>query len=79
MKTSVQEYIEKMLQRANYEYDESVKMWAGSVTGVPGVYAQGASVEAVRQELSEVLEENLLLSIRDKKKIVGFRLEEVHA
>lgn len=45
-----------MLMQADYEYDESVKMWAGSVRGVRGVYAQGASVEDVRQELSEMLD-----------------------
>lgn len=79
MKTSVQTYIEEMLMQAHYEYDESVGMWAGSVRGVRGVYAQGASVEKVRQELSEILEENLLLTIRSKKKITGFILEAVHA
>jgi predicted RNase H-like HicB family nuclease len=79
MKTSVQEYIEKMLERANYEYDKSVGMWVGSVVGVQGIYAQGASVEEVRQELSEMLEENLLLDIQDRKKISGFSLKAVHA
>jgi len=79
MKTSVQKYIEKMLERANYEYDDSVKMWIGSITGVRGVYAQGKSVEEVRQELSEILEENLLLAIQDKKKISGFSMSAVHA
>ncbi len=79
MKTSVQEYIEKMLEQAHYEYDESVKMWVGSIRNVRGIYTQGDSVEEVRQELSEMLEENLLLAIRDKKKISGFRLEVVHA
>lgn len=79
MKTSVQEYIEKMLEQAHYEYDESVGMWAGSVGGVRGIYSQGANVEEVRRELSEMLEENLLLAIRDKKKISGFHLETAHA
>jgi predicted RNase H-like HicB family nuclease len=79
MKTSVQKYIEKMLERANYEYDKSVGMWAGSIAGVCGVYAQGTGVEEVRQELSELLEENLLLAIRDKKKVSGFVLEVAHA
>lgn len=79
MKTSVQEYIEKMLERANYEYDKSVGMWTGSVTGVRGIYAQGDGVEEVRRELSEMLEENLLLAIQDRKKISGFSLETVHA
>ena len=44
-----------------------------------GIYAQGTSVEEVRQELSEILEENLLLAIRDKKKVSGFVLEIAHA
>ena len=79
MKTSVQKYIENMLARANYEYDKSVGMWVGSVAGVQGIYAQGVSVEGVRQELSEMLEENLLLDIQDKKKISGFSLKAVHA
>ena len=79
MKTSVQEYIEKMLAQAQYEYDESVKSWVGSIRGVRGVYAQGASVEEVRHELSEMLEENLLLAIRDKREVSGFRLKSIHA
>jgi predicted RNase H-like HicB family nuclease len=79
MKTNVQTYIEKMLERANYEYDKSVKMWTGSIAGVPGIYAQAEGVEEVRKELSEMLEENLLLSIQDRKKISGFSLKAVHA
>ena len=79
MKTSVQTYIEKTLERAQYEYDKSIRMWVGSIVGVRGIYAQGESVEEVRQELSEILEENLLLAIQDKKKISGFSLKVVHA
>jgi predicted RNase H-like HicB family nuclease len=79
MKTNVQTYIDKMLERANYEYDKSVGMWAGSVLEVPGVYAQGAGVEEVRRDLSEMLEENLLLAIQEKKEINGFSLKAVHA
>ena len=63
MKTSVQTYIEKMLEQAHYEYDKSVQMWVGSIAGVRGVYVQGVGVEEVRQELSEMLEENLLLAV----------------
>ena len=51
MKTSVQEYIDKMLENTQYEYDESVKAWAGSVSGMWGIYAKGTSVEEVRREL----------------------------
>ena len=79
MKTSVQAYIEKMLEQAHYEYDKSVHMWVGSITGARGIYAQGTGVEEVRQELSEMLEENLLLAIQDKKKISGFSLKAVDA
>lgn len=52
METGVQKCIEEMLTQADYEYDASVRMWAGSVRGVRDVYVQGASIEEVRQELS---------------------------
>ena len=70
-----------MLERAIYEYDKSVGMWVGSIVGIRGVYAQGAGVEEVRKELSEILEEQLLLAIQDKKKISGFNfsLKAAHA
>jgi predicted RNase H-like HicB family nuclease len=35
--------------------------WCGWINGLPGVYAQGESVEIVRQELAEMVEEHDVL------------------
>lgn len=72
MRLTFLEFIEKALARAKYEYDSSVKQWVAWVEGFPGVYAQGKNVEDVRQELALTLEEHLLLSIKEGKKIPGF-------
>ena len=57
---------------AQYEYDPSVKRWVGWVRGFPGVYSQSETVEAVRQELAEMVEEYILTSVQEKKKVRGF-------
>ena len=72
MRLSLQEFVEKIIARAHYEYDNSVKQWAAWIDDFPGVYAQGKRVEEVRQELALTLEEHLLFSIRERKKIPGF-------
>ena len=72
MKLIFSQYIEQLLARAKYEYDESVKQWAAWIEGFPGVYAQGKQVEEVRQKLAATLEEYLLLNIREGKRIPGF-------
>ena len=72
MELKLQDYINKFLKKAHYEYDESVKAWGGWIVGVPGIYAQGKTVEEVRSELILILEEHLLLSLRKGKKVPGF-------
>ncbi len=74
MALKTQQFIEKKISRANYQFDESVKQWVGWIKGFPGVYAQGKNVEEVRNELAEVLEEYLFVGIREKKPIPGFNL-----
>ena len=74
MRLILSEYIEKLLAGAKYEYDDSVRQWAAWIEGFPGVYAQGKRVEDVRQELVSALEEHILLSIREGKRIPGFML-----
>lgn len=66
------DYIEKQLKRATYEYDKRVNAWAAWIEGVPGVYAQAPTVEAVREDLASALEEATLLAVRDKRRIPGF-------
>jgi predicted RNase H-like HicB family nuclease len=43
--------------------------WFAEIPGFEGVWANGATVEECRQELQEVLEEWLILKIRDKDTI----------
>lgn len=63
--------INKMLAAAEYEYDGLVKQWAAWIKGVPGVYAQGPTVESARDELASVLEDYLLSSLQEGKRIPG--------
>ena len=74
MKLKLQQFIEKKLSKANYEFDKSVNQWAGWIDGVAGVYAQGKSIESVRNELAEILEERVLMSIWEQKKVAGLSL-----
>jgi len=75
MTLKTQQFIEKMLLRAEYNFDESVGEWVGWVKSFPGVYAQGQDVESVRQELAEMIEEYLFVSFQEKKQVPGFSLK----
>lgn len=74
----ISEFIEKKLKEAVYEYDESVKSWATWIKGMPGVYGQGKTVEEAREELAEILEEYLLVSLKEGKTIPGFAFPKNH-
>ena len=57
-------YINAALKKAEYmKLDDG--SWFGEIPGFPGVWANGKTLEACREELIEVLEEWLLLKIRD--------------
>ena len=57
-------YIEKALAHAIFEGPEDGQ-WYGEIPLCPGVWATGTSQEACRKELQEVLEEWLVLKLRD--------------
>jgi predicted RNase H-like HicB family nuclease len=59
------QYIQKALKKAEYKVLENGKWFAG-IPGFEGVWAEGQTVEECRIELQEVLEEWLLLKIRDR-------------
>jgi predicted RNase H-like HicB family nuclease len=59
------EYISAALRKALYKVLEDGS-WFAEIPGFEGVWANGATVEECRQELQEVLEEWLILKIRDK-------------
>ena len=57
-------YCEKALENAEYKKLEDGS-WYAEISGFEGVWANGPTVEACRKELIEVLEEWLLLKIKD--------------
>jgi predicted RNase H-like HicB family nuclease len=62
------EYIQKALQLAEYKKLED-GTWFAEIPLFRGVWANGKSVEKTREELEEVIEEWLLLKIRDNDPI----------
>lgn len=80
MKLILAQYIENALSKAHFEYDTSVRQWVAWVDGLPGVYAQGKGRRETREELVSVLEEYILLAIRDGRRISGFGFfQKAHA
>ena len=62
MKLYIAEYIENILRKAEYEYDQETKSWCASAGDLPGAYAQAGSVEEAREQLTEVIEDYILTS-----------------
>jgi predicted RNase H-like HicB family nuclease len=62
------EYTRKALEKAVYKrLDDGT--WFAEIPGFKGVWANGNTVEQCRTELLEVLEEWLILKLRDKDPI----------
>lgn len=82
MKLYIEQYIENLLRKAEYEYDSETKSWCASVKDLPGAYAQADTVEEVREQLAEVIEDYILISLPKKQTLPGFKnfsLETTHA
>jgi predicted RNase H-like HicB family nuclease len=62
------EYCQKALEKAEYKKLED-DTWFAEIPGFRGVWADGKSVEECRKELMTVLEEWLILKLRDKDPI----------
>ena len=62
------EYIQAALRKANYKKLED-DSWFVEIPGFQGVWANGETVEECRHELCEVLEEWLILKIKDNDPI----------
>jgi predicted RNase H-like HicB family nuclease len=77
------EYIQKALEKAQYKLlDDGT--WFAEIPSFEGVWANAKTVEECRHELQEVLEEWLVLKIRDRDPIpeiegVEIRVKEVAA
>jgi len=75
------EYIQKALEKARYKVLGD-GTWFAEIPGFEGVWANAATVEGCRHELMEVLEEWLVLKIRDRDSIpeiegVGIHINQV--
>lgn len=57
------QYLQAAMRRAHYEFLPDDKEYYGEIPQMPGVYATGASLEACREELAEVLEDWVLFRI----------------
>jgi len=66
-------YINKMLKKANYEYDSATNSWCASVDELPGVYAQADTIEEARSELAEVIEEYVFVSLQEGHPLPEFK------
>ena len=66
-------YIQKMLRKASFEYDPATDSWCASVDALPGAYAQADTVEDVRSELAEVIEEFVFVSLQEGHPLPEFK------
>ena len=71
------EYCEKTIARAEYKKLED-GTWFAEIPGFRGVWANGKTVEECRRELISVLEEWLILKLRDNDpvpEVEGLKVE----
>ncbi len=66
-------YIQKQLEKAKYEYDPATKSWCAWVVALPGTYAQANSVEEVREQLAEVIEDYIFITLKKGGKLKNFK------
>ncbi len=66
-------YISKLLKKASYEYDPSTESWCASVDELTGTYDQADTVEDVRSELAEVIEEYIFVSLQEGHPLPEFK------
>jgi predicted RNase H-like HicB family nuclease len=57
-------YITAAMGKAHYEILQDGEGYFGSIKGLQGVWAQGDTLEACREELREVLEEWIIFGLR---------------
>lgn len=69
----ITEYIAKKLARAKYKVLKDGSYF-GEISGLRGVWASALTLEKCREELKEVLEDWLVLKIRDGGRIADFRV-----
>lgn len=70
----ITEYINKKIKMAKYRILKDGSYF-GEIPGLKGVWVSAKNLEDCRRELQEVLEDWLLLKIRDNEKIPGFEIK----
>jgi len=65
------EYVFQKLNKAHYKILED-GTYFGEIPGLKGVWASGKNLEKCRETLREILEEWLILKLRDGDKIPDF-------
>jgi predicted RNase H-like HicB family nuclease len=68
------EFIGKKLKSAKYKLLKDGSYF-GVISGLQGVWANAKTLEACRVELQEVLEDWLVLQLRDRRKINGLEVK----
>ncbi|MBI2888476.1 MAG: type II toxin-antitoxin system HicB family antitoxin [Candidatus Liptonbacteria bacterium] len=68
------EFIMKKLREAQYKLLKD-KTYFGEIPGLRGVWANAKNLEDCRKELREVLEDWLLLKIRNRERVPGFEIK----
>lgn len=68
------EFILKKLREARYKLLKDGSYF-GEIASLRGVWANATNLEDCRKELQEVLEDWLLLKVRDRENVPGFRLK----
>jgi len=75
-------YIKAAMRRAKYKVIEDPNPFFGEILELPGVWANGATLEECRDELEEVVEEWIILGLKFEDRIpeldginLNFKLE----
>ncbi|MFH1192421.1 MAG: DUF1902 domain-containing protein [bacterium] len=69
----INNYIEKMLKKVQYEYDAETKSWCAILKDLPGVYAQADNIEDARQQVAEVIEDYIIVSLQKHQELAVFK------
>ncbi len=68
------DFIARKLKDAKYRLLKN-RTYFGEIPGLRGVWANAKNLEDCRRELQEVLEDWILLKVRDRERVPGFVLK----
>lgn len=70
----ISDFVSKKLKEARYKLLKN-RTYFGEIPSIKGIWANAKNLEDCRRELQEVLEDWILLSIRDQRTVPGFQLK----